>query len=89
MPPGFSASDFYYILPELVLTGGALVVLLLSVVTPRRDGLLLGVSLATVAATLLGVASFAGLDETVSRGAARHRRASPRSSRSWCSCRRR
>ena len=51
-----------------MLTGGALVVLLLSVVTPRRDGLLLGVSLATVAATLLGVASFAGLDETVSRG---------------------
>ena len=68
MPPGFSAADFYYILPELVLAGGALVVLLLSVVTPRRDSLLLGVSLATVGAALFGVASFAGLDETASRG---------------------
>ncbi len=27
MPPGISASDFYYILPELVLTAGALLVL--------------------------------------------------------------
>ena len=26
MPPGISASDFFYILPELVMTGGALVV---------------------------------------------------------------
>ena len=68
MPPGFSAADFYYILPEMVLAGGALVVLLLSVVTPRRDSLLLGVSLATVGAALFGVASFAGLDETASRG---------------------
>ena len=24
MPAGFSAADFFYILPELVLTGGAL-----------------------------------------------------------------
>ena len=68
MPDGFSAADFYYILPELVLTGGALVVLLLSVVTPRRDDVLLGVSLATVAASLYGVAAFAGLDLEVSKG---------------------
>ena len=33
MPAGFSALDFYYILPELLLTGGAMVVLLLAVVT--------------------------------------------------------
>ena len=68
MPPGFSASDFYYILPELLLTGGALVVLLLSVLTPRDDRLLLGVSLASLAAALYWVASFAGLDIEVSRG---------------------
>ena len=68
MPEGFSALDFYYILPELVLTGGALVVLLLSVVTPRRDDVLLGVSLATVAASLYWVAAFAGLDVTASKG---------------------
>ena len=37
MPAGFSAADFLYILPELVLTGGAMLVLLLSVLVPRRD----------------------------------------------------
>ena len=68
MPPGFSAADFYLIMPELVLTGGALVVLLLSVVTPRRDDLLLGVSLFTLTGTLIGVATFADLDATASRG---------------------
>ena len=68
MPEGFSALDFYYILPEIVVTGGALVVLLLSVVTPRRDDVLLGVSLATVAAGLYWVAAFAGLDVTASKG---------------------
>ena len=31
MPPGVSLSDFYYILPELVLTGGALLVLIADV----------------------------------------------------------
>ena len=68
MPAGFSALDFYYILPELLLTGGAMVVLLLAVVTPRNDNLLLGVSVATVTVTLLAVSSFAGLDVTAARG---------------------
>ncbi len=68
MPAGFSVLDFYYILPELVLTGGALLLLLLSVTVPKQDGVLLGVSLATIALTLYAVSSFAGLDETVSRG---------------------
>ena len=68
MPAGFSAADFYYILPELLLTGGALLVLMLSVLTPKRDGLLLVAALATVGATLAVVVSFAGLDVTASRG---------------------
>ena len=68
MPPGFSALDFYYILPELLLVGGALIVLLLSVITPRNDDLLLGVSLGTIVVALLGVVSFAGLDVEVSAG---------------------
>ena len=68
MPAGFSALDFYYILPELVLTAGAMLVLMLSVFTPRNDTLLLGVSVATVAATLLAVSSFAGLDVAASAG---------------------
>ncbi len=35
MPAGLSLSDFYYILPELVLTGGALIVLIADVLLPR------------------------------------------------------
>ena len=38
MPPGISASDFYYILPELVLTAGALILLIADVLLPRRSG---------------------------------------------------
>ncbi len=68
MPAGFSGLDFYYILPELVLTGGALLVLLLSVIVPRRDSVLLGVTLATLAATAVALSSFVGVDTTASRG---------------------
>lgn len=68
MPAGFSGLDFYYILPELVLTGGALLVLLLSVIVPRRDSVLLGVTLATLAATAAALSSFVGVDATASRG---------------------
>ena len=35
MPPGVALSDFYYILPELVLTGGALLVLIADVLLPK------------------------------------------------------
>ena len=38
MPPGLSASDFYYILPELVLTGGALLLLIVDVLLPKSRG---------------------------------------------------
>ena len=68
MPAGFSAADFLYILPELVLTGGAMLLLLLSVLVPRRDGLLLWTALATVAVTLVLVVRFFGLDVTAARG---------------------
>ena len=36
MPPGIFASDLHYILPELVLTGGALVLLVADVLVRRR-----------------------------------------------------
>ena len=65
---GFSSLDFYYILPELVLTGGAMLVLLLAVLAPRSDRLLLWTALATVAATLVVLGPLAGLDETAARG---------------------
>ena len=61
---GFSSLDFYYIRPELVLTGGAMLLLMVAVVAPRRDLLLLWTALLTVAATLAVLVPLAGLDVT-------------------------
>ena len=68
MPAGFSSLDFYYILPELVLTGGAMLLLVLAVLVPRRDGLLLWTALAIVTVTLVLVVEFFGVNVTASRG---------------------
>ena len=65
---GFTPSDFYYILPELLLTGGALLVLLINVIVPQREGMLFGLSLATVIISAVVLLSFTGVDVTVSRG---------------------
>ena len=65
---GFTASDFYYILPELVLTAGALLVLAVDVVFPRRDGLMFALTLGTVIVSGLVVLSFAGVDVMASQG---------------------
>ena len=65
---GYSAADFYYLLPELILTGGALLVLLVNLVVPRRGDLLFGISMGTLVVSGLVLASFAGVDTTVSRG---------------------
>src|SRR5713101_65079 len=54
MPPGISASDFYYILPELVLTAGALLVLIADVAIPRENRGALGwVTLLVIGATFV------------------------------------
>ena len=62
MPPGISASDFYYILPEIVITAGALLVLIVDVAlsrpgeaTPRSvlAWLTMGVIVATLASLML------------------------------------
>src|SRR2546425_1090852 len=54
MPPGISASDFYYILPELVLTAGALFVLIADVAIPRENRGALGwVTLLVIGATFV------------------------------------
>ena len=37
MPPGYSAADFYYLLPELIVTLGAIAVLAVDVLLPRRE----------------------------------------------------
>ena len=37
MPAGISVSDFYYILPEIVLTVGALLLLVADILLPRMQ----------------------------------------------------
>ena len=52
MPAGLSASDFYYILPELVLTAGSLIVLITDVLLPKASkGALAWVTLLVIGAT--------------------------------------
>jgi len=59
MPAGISASDFYYILPELVLTTGALAVLIVDVLLPReRRGALAWVTLLALGATMASLVPF-------------------------------
>ena len=68
MPAGFTFDDFYYILPELVLTGGALLVLVVDLLFPKREAAVLGTALVTLAATTAALLSFAGVNTTVSAG---------------------
>jgi NADH-quinone oxidoreductase subunit N len=69
MPPGISTSDFYYILPELVLTSGALLVLIFDVLLPKSSRPVLGwVTLAVIAATLYSLTPFTSTEVTVARG---------------------
>ncbi|MGH8677546.1 MAG: NADH-quinone oxidoreductase subunit N, partial [Burkholderiales bacterium] len=69
MPPGVSARDFFYILPELVLTGGVLVLLVADVLVPRsRQGILAAVTLAVLGATALALLPVADAHVTVARG---------------------
>ena len=73
MPPGISTSDFYYILPELVLTAGSLLVLIVDVLLLKRSrhatGALLGwVSLAVLGATAVSLAPFANVRVEVAHG---------------------
>jgi NADH-quinone oxidoreductase subunit N len=68
MPPGYSAQDFYYLLPELVLTGGALLLLVLDLVIPRnRQGALGGFAIGVLAATIGVLIPLAGANVSVSR----------------------
>src|SRR5438093_1612819 len=69
MPAGISTSDFYYILPELVLTAGALLVLVADVILPRaRRAALAWVTLLALAATAASLAPFASTRVEVAHG---------------------
>ena len=64
MPPGFSSADFYYLLPELVLAAGSLLLLVVDVTMPRAwERLLSWVTVAVLAGT--GVALIATGQDTV------------------------
>ena len=69
MPAGISTHDFYNILPELVLTAGALLVLIADVLLPRRSGnALAGVTLVVLSATLASLVPFTNTHEVVAHG---------------------
>src|SRR3954463_16190395 len=68
MPAGLSTSDFYYILPELVLTGGALLVLIADVLLPRRSKALGWLTLLAIGATLASLAPFTSTHVEVAHG---------------------
>jgi NADH-quinone oxidoreductase subunit N len=69
MPAGIALSDFYYILPELVLTGGALLLLVCDVLLPRRSGNALAwITLLVIAATAAALLPFVNTHVEVSHG---------------------
>ena len=69
MPPGISTSDFYYILPELVLTAGALLVLIADVALPKAQrGALAWVTLLALGATAVSLAPFTATRVEVAHG---------------------
>jgi NADH-quinone oxidoreductase subunit N len=69
MPQGINASDFYYILPELVLTGGALLVLIADVLLPKQSrGALAWVTLLAIAATMAALVPFRHTHVEVAHG---------------------
>jgi NADH-quinone oxidoreductase subunit N len=69
MPTGVSLSDFYYILPEIVLSIGAMLILVADLYVPReRRSLVTGLSVAVTVATALAVVVVGNPHVTVSRG---------------------
>ena len=69
MPAGISLSDFYYILPEIVLTVGALLVLVADVLMPPAMRAARGwVALLAIGATAVSLAPFASTHVEVAHG---------------------
>src|SRR4051794_16708957 len=69
MPPGISTSDFYYILPELVITAGALLVLIADVLAPRNSRALLSWhTLGVIGATMASLVPFTNTHVEVAHG---------------------
>jgi NADH:ubiquinone oxidoreductase subunit 2 (subunit N) len=61
MPAWFSSSDLYYLLPELVLTGATLLLLVANTFTPRpHQRLMSWLGIAALVASGVALASVAG-----------------------------
>jgi NADH-quinone oxidoreductase subunit N len=75
MPAGYSFADFYYLLPELILTGGALLVLCVDVLMRTtagagrgsRDRLIMWLTLAVIAGSAVALVPAAGQNLTIAR----------------------
>jgi NADH-quinone oxidoreductase subunit N len=77
MPPGFSATDFYYLLPELIVTAGAMIVLAVDLLMPRRmtpdapslaDRVPVWLSLTTIGIAAVSLTPAFGQTFTIARG---------------------
>jgi NADH-quinone oxidoreductase subunit N len=80
MPPGFSAADFYYLLPEVVITLGSMLVLVADVLMPRpaaagpveapsaADRLLMWLSLAVLVGAGASLMPAVGQNLTIAKG---------------------
>jgi len=68
MPPGVSLSDFYYLLPEIVLTTGSLIVLIADVMLPRGNRVLPWLTVGVLAATGAALVPFAGVRVEIANG---------------------
>lgn len=69
MPAGFTPSDFTYLLPEFVLTGLALVVLVLDALLPRaKHNIIAWLSVAGLVATAILVVPQFSMNATAGRG---------------------
>src|SRR5262245_5518816 len=68
MPAGVSVSDFYYILPELILTSGALLVLIADVMLPRGSKALVWLTVGVLVATTVSLAPFANVHVEIANG---------------------
>ena len=69
MPPGINVGDFYYLLPEIVLTVGALLLLMADLMVPRdKQSILAWVALAVLAATAAALVPVADAHLQVSKG---------------------
>jgi NADH-quinone oxidoreductase subunit N len=69
MPPGLGLADFYYLLPQLVLTAGSLLLIVVDVLLPRRwERALSWVTLAVLGGTAAALLATDGVNVTVARG---------------------